>query len=102
VEQRTAATDATLGNMISSWSLRCRDPELRATDHAAANVRRRVSASPVRARHRVVAHLRRLVSSGAPGSRLVALGRLAGLLGGSAVLLQLALVSRLPWASCGR
>jgi predicted ferric reductase len=38
-----------------------------------------------------------LVSSGAPGSRLVALGRLAGLLGGSAVLLQLALVSRLPW-----
>jgi predicted ferric reductase len=38
-----------------------------------------------------------LISSGAPGSRFVALGRLAGLLVGSAVLLQLALVSRLPW-----
>jgi predicted ferric reductase len=38
-----------------------------------------------------------LISSGAPGSRLVALGRLAGLLAGSAVLVQLALVSRLPW-----
>jgi predicted ferric reductase len=38
-----------------------------------------------------------LISSGASGSRLVALGRLIGLLAGSAVLLQLALVSRLPW-----
>src|SRR6266700_4329920 len=38
-----------------------------------------------------------LISSGAPGSRLVAIGRLAGLLVGSAVLVQLALVSRLPW-----
>jgi predicted ferric reductase len=38
-----------------------------------------------------------LISSGAPGNRLVALGRLVGLLVGSAVLLQLALVSRLPW-----
>ena len=38
-----------------------------------------------------------LISSAAPGGRFVALGRLAGLLVGSAVLLQLALVSRLPW-----
>jgi len=38
-----------------------------------------------------------LISSGVPGNRLVALGRLVGLLVGSAVLLQLALVSRLPW-----
>jgi predicted ferric reductase len=38
-----------------------------------------------------------LILSGAPGSRMVALGRLIGLLVGSAVLLQLALVSRLPW-----
>jgi predicted ferric reductase len=38
-----------------------------------------------------------LISSGTPGSWLVALGRLAGLLGGSVVLLQVALVSRLPW-----
>jgi predicted ferric reductase len=38
-----------------------------------------------------------LISSGSPGSRLVSLGRLAGLLLGSSVLLQLALVSRLPW-----
>jgi hypothetical protein len=38
-----------------------------------------------------------LILSGALGSRMVALGRLIGLLVGSAVLLQLALVSRLPW-----
>jgi predicted ferric reductase len=38
-----------------------------------------------------------LISSGAPGSRLVALGRLVGLLVGSAVLLQVALITRLPW-----
>lgn len=38
-----------------------------------------------------------LMLSGAPGTRLVALGRLAGLLVGSVVLLQLALVGRLPW-----
>jgi predicted ferric reductase len=38
-----------------------------------------------------------LIASGAPGSLLVALGRLVGLLVGSAVLLQVALVSRLPW-----
>jgi predicted ferric reductase len=38
-----------------------------------------------------------LISSGAPSGPLVALGRLAGLLVGSAVLLQVALVSRLPW-----
>jgi predicted ferric reductase len=38
-----------------------------------------------------------MISSGGPGSRLVALGRLVGLLLGSGVLLQLALVSRLPW-----
>jgi predicted ferric reductase len=38
-----------------------------------------------------------LILSGAPGSRLVAFGRLVGLLVGSAVLLQVALVSRLPW-----
>jgi predicted ferric reductase len=38
-----------------------------------------------------------IISSGGPGSRLVALGRLVGLLLGSGVLLQLALVSRLPW-----
>jgi predicted ferric reductase len=38
-----------------------------------------------------------LISSGAAGGRLVALGRLVGLLVGSVVLVQLALVSRLPW-----
>lgn len=38
-----------------------------------------------------------LISTGAPGGRLVALGRLVGLLVGSAVLLQLALITRLPW-----
>lgn len=38
-----------------------------------------------------------LMSSGAPGARFMALGRLLGLLVGSVVLLQLALVSRLPW-----
>jgi predicted ferric reductase len=38
-----------------------------------------------------------LMSNAAPGTRLVALGRLVGLLVESAVLLQLALVSRLPW-----
>jgi predicted ferric reductase len=38
-----------------------------------------------------------LMSSAVPGARFLALGRLAGLLGGSAVLLQLVLVSRLPW-----
>jgi len=37
-----------------------------------------------------------LLFSGQPGGRAVALGRLAGLLVGSAVLLQLVLVSRLP------
>ena len=47
-----------------------------------------------------------LISTGAPGSWLLALGRLAGLLAGSLVLLQVALVSRLPWiessAGCDR
>jgi predicted ferric reductase len=38
-----------------------------------------------------------LILSGAPGSLVVALGRLAGLLAGSAALLQVILVSRLPW-----
>ena len=38
-----------------------------------------------------------LIVSGTPGSLIVALGRLAGLLAGSAVLLQVVLVSRLPW-----
>jgi hypothetical protein len=38
-----------------------------------------------------------LLLSGRPGGRVVALGRLAGLLLGSAVLLQLVLVGRLPW-----
>jgi len=38
-----------------------------------------------------------LISSGAPGGRLVALGRLIGLLVASAVLLQVALITRLPW-----
>src|SRR4051794_30257247 len=38
-----------------------------------------------------------LLLSGRPGGRVVALGRLAGLLVGSAVLLQLMLVGRLPW-----
>src|SRR5207248_2819584 len=35
--------------------------------------------------------------NGKPGGGAVALGRLAGLLVGSSVLLQLVLVSRLPW-----
>jgi predicted ferric reductase len=39
----------------------------------------------------------RLLLKSAPGSSAVALGRLAGLLVGSGVLLQLVLVSRLPW-----
>jgi predicted ferric reductase len=39
----------------------------------------------------------RLLLNSAPGSSAVALGRLAGLLVGSGVLLQLVLVSRLPW-----
>ena len=38
-----------------------------------------------------------VMSSAVPGTHFIALGRLAGLLGGSAVLLQLVLVSRLPW-----
>ena len=38
-----------------------------------------------------------LLLSGRPGGQVVALGRLAGLLVGSAVLLQLVLVGRLPW-----
>jgi len=38
-----------------------------------------------------------LLLSGQSGGRAVALGRLAGLLVGSGVLLQLVLVSRLPW-----
>jgi predicted ferric reductase len=39
----------------------------------------------------------RLLLNGGSGGRAVALGRLAGLLIGSGVLLQLVLVSRLPW-----
>jgi predicted ferric reductase len=39
----------------------------------------------------------RVLLNSAPGSSAVALGRLAGLLVGSGVLLQLVLVSRLPW-----
>ena len=39
----------------------------------------------------------RLLLNGESGGRAVALGRLAGLLVGSGVLLQLVLVSRLPW-----
>jgi predicted ferric reductase len=39
----------------------------------------------------------RLILNGELGGRAVALGRLAGLLVGSGVLLQLILVSRLPW-----
>ena len=39
----------------------------------------------------------RLLLTGGSGGVAVALGRLAGLLFGSAVLLQLVLVSRLPW-----
>ena len=39
----------------------------------------------------------RLLLHGGSGGRAVALGRLAGLLVGSGVLLQLVLVSRLPW-----
>ncbi len=39
----------------------------------------------------------RLLLNGQSGGRAVALGRLAGLLVGSGVLLQLVLVSRLPW-----
>jgi predicted ferric reductase len=39
----------------------------------------------------------RLLLNGGPGGRAAALGRLAGLLVGSGVLLQLVLVSRLPW-----
>src|SRR6476619_4653735 len=39
----------------------------------------------------------RLLWNGQSGARAVALGRLAGLLVGSGVLLQVVLVSRLPW-----
>ena len=38
-----------------------------------------------------------LLLAGPPGGGAIALGRLAGLLGSSAMLLQLVLVSRLPW-----